>query len=66
VDKTAYMVGSYGPKSELQSYTTPVEDAPSGMIARGSYTVKSLFTDDDKHEFLKWEWQLDIKKEWKE
>jgi len=64
VDSTKYMVGSYGPKAELQSYTTPVEEAPSGMLARGSYTVKSLFTDDDKHEHLKWEWTLDIKKDW--
>lgn len=65
VDKTNVMVGSYGPKKELQSFTTPLEEAPSGMVARGSYTVKSLFTDDDKHEHLKWEWTLDIKKDWK-
>ena len=64
VDKTNFMVGSYGPKKELQSYTTPLEDAPSGMIARGSYNVKSLFTDDDKNEHLKWEWTLEIKKDW--
>lgn len=64
VDKTSFMVGSYGPKVELQSYTTPPEEAPSGMIARGSYNVKSLFTDDDKNEHLKWEWTLDIKKDW--
>lgn len=65
VDKDSHMVGSYGPKPELQSYTTKPEQAPSGMIARGSYTVKSLFTDDDKNEHLKWEWTLDIKKDWK-
>lgn len=64
VDKTRFMVGSYGPKKELQSYTTPVEEAPSGMISRGSYTIKSLFTDDDQNEHLKWEWSLDIKKDW--
>lgn len=60
------MVGSYPPKLELQSFTTPLEDAPSGMIARGQYTIKSLFTDDDKTEHLKWEWRLDIKKDWDE
>lgn len=53
VDKMTQMVGSYAPKKELQSYTTPVEDAPSGMLARGHYTVNSLFTDDDGHEHLK-------------
>jgi len=66
VDKMTHMVGSYPPKVEMQSYTTPAEDAPSGMMARGSYTVQSLFTDDDKHEHLKWEWSFEIKKDWKD
>lgn len=65
VDKMTHMVGSYPPKTEIQSYTTPAEDAPAGTMARGSYTVCSLFTDDDKHEHLKWEWSFDIKKDWK-
>jgi hypothetical protein len=47
-----------------QSYTTPADDAPSGMTGRGSYHVHSLFTDDDKMEHLKWEWYIDIKKDW--
>ncbi|XP_030745376.1 rho GDP-dissociation inhibitor 2 [Sitophilus oryzae] len=66
VDKMTHMVGSYAPKAEIQSYTTPSEDAPSGLMARGSYTVNSLFTDDDKHEHLKWEWTFEIKKDWKD
>ncbi|XP_050294785.1 rho GDP-dissociation inhibitor 1 [Anthonomus grandis grandis] len=66
VDKMTHMVGSYAPKTEIQSYTTPAEDAPSGMLARGSYTVNSLFTDDDKNEHLKWEWTFEIKKDWKD
>ena len=47
------MVGSYAPKLTAQSYTTPLEDAPSGMTGRGTYHVNSLFTDDDKNEHLK-------------
>ncbi|CAG9817801.1 unnamed protein product [Phaedon cochleariae] len=66
VDKMTHMVGSYAPKTEIQSYTTPAEDAPSGLLARGSYTVSSLFTDDDKNEHLKWEWTFEIKKDWKD
>lgn len=66
VDKMSHMVGSYAPKTEMQSYTTPSEDAPSGLMARGSYNVTSLFTDDDKHEHLKWEWSFEIKKDWKD
>lgn len=34
------------------------------MLARGSYSVTSLFTDDDKNEHLKWEWAFEIKKDW--
>jgi len=64
VDKMTHMVGSYAPKEEAHSYLTPPEDAPSGMIGRGNYTVSSLFTDDDKNEHLKWEWSIDIKKDW--
>ncbi|XP_046856497.1 rho GDP-dissociation inhibitor 1-like [Xenia sp. Carnegie-2017] len=64
VDKNAFMVGSYGPKSEIQTYKTPVDTAPNGMMSRGHYTVKSKFTDDDKHIYLEWEWSFDIKKDW--
>nr|CAG4642081.1 EOG090X0EJY [Eurycercus lamellatus] len=64
VDKMTHMVGSYAPKLEIQSYVTPLEDAPSGMLYRGQYTVTSLFTDDDQHEHLKWEWSFEIKKDW--
>lgn len=64
VEKLNLMVGSYAPKLELQSYTSPIEEMPSGLLARGVYTVKSLFTDDDKNEHLKWEWTFEVKKDW--
>ena len=58
------MVGSYGPKPESFVYLTPFEEAPKGMIARGTYTAKSKFIDDDKNVYLEWEWKFDIKKDW--
>ncbi|XP_076339484.1 rho GDP-dissociation inhibitor 1-like isoform X4 [Tachypleus tridentatus] len=64
VEKTSHMVGSYGPKLEIQSFITKPEEMPSGIPARGKYTVKSLFTDDDKNEHLKWEWCFEIRKDW--
>lgn len=64
MDKMTQMVGSYPPKTEIQSYTTPFEEAPSGKLARGTYSVTSLFTDDDKSEHLKWDWTFEIKKDW--
>ncbi|NXX99814.1 GDIR1 inhibitor, partial [Centropus bengalensis] len=66
IDKTEYMVGSYGPRAEEYEFLTPMEEAPKGMLARGSYNVKSKFTDDDKTDHLSWEWNLTIKKEWKD
>ncbi|XP_012308145.2 rho GDP-dissociation inhibitor 1 isoform X1 [Aotus nancymaae] len=66
IDKTDYMVGSYGPRAEEYEFLTPVEEAPKGMLARGSYSIKSRFTDDDKTDHLSWEWNLTIKKEWKD
>jgi len=64
VDKQSYMVGSYGPKAESQTYMTPVDEAPKGMLARGHYTAKSKFLDDDKNIHLEWQWAFDIKKDW--
>ncbi|XP_067860034.1 rho GDP-dissociation inhibitor 1 [Heptranchias perlo] len=66
IDQTDYMVGSYGPRDTEYEFLTPQEEAPKGMLARGSYIIKSLFTDDDQHKHLYWEWQLNIKKEWKD
>lgn len=64
VDRMNHMVGSYPPKKEIQSFTTNFEEAPSGMLARGEYSVASLFTDDDKTEHLKWDWSLKVEKDW--
>nr|XP_033500835.1 rho GDP-dissociation inhibitor 1 [Epinephelus lanceolatus] len=67
VDKSDYMVGSYGPRpDEAYEFLTTMEEAPKGMLARGTYTIKSKFTDDDKHNHLSWEWNLNIKKDWKD
>jgi len=66
VDKMVHMVGSYAPKAEAHQYLTPFEDAPSGMLGRGTYRVTSCFTDDYKNEHLKWEWSLEVKKDWED
>ncbi|MED6245146.1 hypothetical protein ATANTOWER_032105 [Ataeniobius toweri] len=67
VDKSDYMVGSYGPRpDEEYEFLTTLEEAPKGMLTRGTYNIKSKFTDDDKYDHLSWEWSLAIKKEWKD
>ncbi|KAH6561612.1 hypothetical protein BASA50_002336 [Batrachochytrium salamandrivorans] len=64
VDKTEEMVGSYGPSPEPYTKKFTLEEAPSGMLARGTYTVKSRFIDDDNQAHLEWTWSLAIKKDW--
>ncbi|KAJ1856650.1 rho GDP dissociation inhibitor [Coemansia sp. RSA 1822] len=64
VDKMEEMCGSYGPKYESQERTFPSSKAPSGMLARGTYNVKSRFIDDDNTVYLEWAWSMEIKKEW--
>lgn len=64
VSSMKQMMGSYGPKPELQSFTTPTEEAPSGMLLRGDYKIKSRFADDDQNKYVAWEWNLAVKKDW--
>ncbi|KAI8816760.1 immunoglobulin E-set [Fimicolochytrium jonesii] len=64
VDKMEEMLGSYGPATEPYEKKFLAEEAPSGMLARGHYEVKSRFIDDDGTAHLEWAWSFDIKKEW--
>ncbi|KAJ3019472.1 hypothetical protein HKX48_002061 [Thoreauomyces humboldtii] len=64
VDKMEEMLGSYGPAEEPYVKKFLSEEAPSGMLARGHYEVKSKFIDDDQTCHLEWAWSFDIKKDW--
>ncbi|KAI8909428.1 hypothetical protein PhCBS80983_g00713 [Powellomyces hirtus] len=64
VDKMEEMLGSYGPANEPYEKKFLTEEAPSGLLARGHYEVKSRFIDDDGTSHLEWAWSFDIKKEW--
>jgi len=64
VDKSNEMIGSYGPNVEPYEKKFPMEQAPSGMMARGKYDVVSRFMDDDNNVYLEWSWAFEIKKEW--
>jgi Rho GDP-dissociation inhibitor len=57
-------LGSRAPSGEIQTYVSDVEQAPSGVLSRGSFLVKSKLTDDDKHIYAEWEWNLVISKDW--
>ncbi|KAI8889537.1 hypothetical protein K501DRAFT_320241 [Backusella circina FSU 941] len=64
VDKTEEMIGSYGPNADAYEKKFQVEEAPSGMLARGHYDAKSKFVDDDGVTHMEWDWSFDIKKDW--
>ncbi|XP_075292772.1 rho GDP-dissociation inhibitor 3 isoform X2 [Opisthocomus hoazin] len=66
IDRDVFMVGSYAPRAEEYEVVTPAEEAPRGWLARGSYRIRSLVTDDDKTEHLSWEWGLCITKAWED
>lgn len=57
-------LGSRAPSAEMQTYVTDTEQAPSGVLSRGSFVVKSKLTDDDKNIYAEWEWNLIIAKDW--
>ncbi|KAK3837185.1 MAG: immunoglobulin E-set [Linnemannia elongata] len=64
VDKAEEMIGSYAANANVLEKKFAVEEAPSGMLARGHYEVKSKFIDDDKTTHKEWSWSFDIKKDW--
>jgi len=67
VAKEEQMLGSFGPQAAPHQVTFPRhgwEEAPSGLLARGSYTAKSQFVDDDNELHLEYEYAFSIKKDW--
>jgi len=67
VAKEDLMIGSFAPSKDPVASTFPRigwEEAPKGMIARGSYKAKTQFIDDDKAIHLEYDYAFEIKKDW--
>ncbi|KDP37766.1 hypothetical protein JCGZ_06445 [Jatropha curcas] len=64
VDSTKEMLGTFSPQAETYTHEMAEDTTPSGMFARGSYTAKSKFVDDDNKCYLEINYTFDIKKEW--
>ena len=60
VDKMEEMIGSYGPRAEPYEKTFASSEAPSGLLARGNYSVRSRVVDDDGNVFADWEWAFKV------
>ncbi|XP_074369272.1 rho GDP-dissociation inhibitor 1-like isoform X2 [Apium graveolens] len=66
VDSSKEMMGTFSPQAEPYTHVMPEETTPSGYFARGSYTAKTKFVDDDKNCYLELNYTFDIRKEWPE
>ncbi|KAL6635027.1 hypothetical protein ACP70R_027698 [Stipagrostis hirtigluma subsp. patula] len=64
VDKAKEMLGTFSPQLEPYTYVTPEDTTPSGMFARGSYSARTKFLDDDRKCYLEINYTFDIRREW--
>ncbi|RWR76308.1 rho GDP-dissociation inhibitor 1 [Cinnamomum micranthum f. kanehirae] len=64
VDSTKQMIGTFSPQPAPYILEIAEETTPSGMFARGSYSAKTKFIDDDKKCYLEINYTFDIRKEW--
>lgn len=66
VDSTKEMLGTFSPQAEPYTHEMPEETTPSGMFARGSYTARTKFVDDDNKCYLEINYTFDIRKDWQQ
>lgn len=64
VDSAKQMLGTFSPQPEPYIHEMPEETTPSGMFARGSYSARTKFLDDDNKCYLEINYSFDIRKEW--
>lgn len=64
VDSMKEMIGAFSPQTEPYTHEMPEEITPSGIFARGSYSARTKFLDDDNKCYLEINYTFDIKKEW--
>ncbi|EPS69547.1 hypothetical protein M569_05220, partial [Genlisea aurea] len=64
VDNTKEMIGTFSPQAEPYTHQMPEETTPSGIFARGSYSARTQFLDDDDRCYLELNYTFDIKKDW--
>ncbi|CAL9150437.1 rho GDP-dissociation inhibitor 1-like [Musa acuminata AAA Group] len=64
VERTKEMLGTFSPQPEPYTYETPEETTPSGLFARGSYSARTKFVDDDGKCYLEINYSFDIRREW--
>ncbi|GMP73425.1 hypothetical protein CsSME_00031187 [Camellia sinensis var. sinensis] len=66
VDSTKEMLGTFSPQLEPYMHEMPEETTPSGFFARGTYSARTKFVDDDNKCYLEINYTFDIRKEWQQ
>jgi len=61
---TRVMLGTFSPQQEPCTYVTKEETTPSGILARGYYTARTKFVDDDDRCYLEMNYSFEIRKNW--
>ncbi|XVF65425.1 hypothetical protein PTKIN_Ptkin09bG0248200 [Pterospermum kingtungense] len=64
VDNTKLMLGTFSPQKEPYTYELEEETTPSGLFARGSYSARTKFVDDDGKAYLDVSYHFEIQKNW--
>ncbi|KAK9072252.1 hypothetical protein SSX86_008685 [Deinandra increscens subsp. villosa] len=64
VDSSKQMLGTFSPQAEPYIHVMTEETTPSGMFAKGSYSAKTKFLDDDNKCYLELTYTFDIQKDW--
>lgn len=64
VDSSKQMLGTFSPQAEPYTHELEEETTPSGVFARGTYSARTKFIDDDKKCYLEINYSFDIQKDW--
>ncbi|KAK9288876.1 hypothetical protein L1049_017342 [Liquidambar formosana] len=65
VDNTKVMLGTFSPQQEPYTYELEEETTPSGMFARGWYSARTKFVDDDGKCYLDISYYFEIQRNWR-
>ncbi|KAK7359352.1 hypothetical protein VNO77_01307 [Canavalia gladiata] len=64
VENMKKMLGTYSPRQEPYTYELEEETTPSGLFARGTYSARTKFVDDDRKCYLDTSYHFEIQKNW--
>ncbi|KAE8770281.1 Rho GDP-dissociation inhibitor 1 [Hordeum vulgare] len=64
VENQKVMLGTFSPQQEPYTYKAEEDSTPSGIFARGSYSARLKFVDDDGKVYLDMRYSFEIRKDW--